>query len=220
MKRFLIILFFFASSLSLYANGTIPEGLHMALDFQAIGGNGVGQKDGAPYIGGGFAFHGKIDYTFWNVEKASGALSAGVQLTLLAANDAFVSVVGENSGLDSNLSFLVDEYLPSLNFSLGHTFSFLDDRNLFLGIYGLFGYAWKIEKSRLNENDNAYFNPSSVPTEAFLQSSTANVAIMVDLGYNFHENVGVVTSGTYIVPISPGVTGNFILGIGLRVNPF
>ena len=117
----------------------IPEFLHFSVDFAPALGNCVGQEDGPPYCGGGFWIHPKIGFDIWKSEKVSGVFETGIFFSYLGSVNMPCSVVDERSGTGAVLTFLMDKHVPSVNFSIGHRFDFLQNRELFFGIYGLFG---------------------------------------------------------------------------------
>lgn len=181
-------------------------------------GNGVGQEDGPPYCGGGFWIHPKIGFDIWDAGKASGVLETGVFFSYFGSVNMLCSVVDERSGTDTMLTFLIDKHVTSLNFSIGHRFEFPEDRSLFFGIYGLFGYAWAASDTRLSENKNTGLDFSQTGDRIRATAGAPVAALMADFGYRFSRYAGVFLSGAYI--FNDGVMGNFLFGGGIRVYAF
>lgn len=199
-------------------NASVPEFLHFSVDAAPALGNGVGQEDGPPYCGGGFWIHPKIGFDIWEAGKAAGVLETGIFFSYFGSVNMLCSVVDERSGTDTLLTFLMDKHVPSLNFSIGHRFEFLEDRSLFFGIYGLFGYAWAVSDTRLSENKNTGLDFSQTGDRIRATAGAPVAALMADFGYRFSRYAGVFLSGAYI--FNDGVMGNFLFGGGIRIYAF
>lgn len=196
----------------------IPEFLHFSVDFAPALGNGVGQEDGPPYCGGGFWIHPKIGFDIWKSEKVSGVFETGIFFSYLGSVNMPCSVVDERSGTGAVLTFLMNKHVPSVNFSIGHRFDFLQNRELFFGIYGLFGYAWAVSDTRLSENKNTEIDFSKSGNRIGGTAGAPVLAVAADFGYRFDKYAGVFLSGAYI--LNNGVAGNFLFGGGIRIYAF
>ncbi|MBN2651344.1 MAG: hypothetical protein JXR63_03100 [Spirochaetales bacterium] len=212
MKKIIFAIMLMAS-VSVFAENQIPEFLHLKTDLAFNLGN-----TSWPAPGLGFSTHTRLGFDIWSNNVASGSLETGFVFAFQGDPLLSLSTFGAGvSGDSGEIEFSNLNLINTLQWSFGHTFYFLEKRNLFLSLYSFLGYSWRIN-SITDITNNSSLELAADELTRTVGAFTSSFS--VQLGYNFHENVGVFAYGNYIVPVEPGVHGNYSLGFGLSFTAF
>lgn len=212
MKK-LVIIFLLITGFNLYSQqeSSIPEWLHLRTDVALIIGN-----THWPEPAMGISNHTRVGFDIWESDKATGSIETGINFNFQTAPVSELYIFGSGF-FDGQMLADYENHVISLQWSLGHTFRMLENRRLFLSLYAMLGYSWRIT-SISNIENSSYLILASDGLEETVGAFTSSFSFQ--LGYDFHDNVGAFFKGSYLVPVEPGVHGNYIFGFGLSFNGF